>query len=832
MLMLKLCLIIVNISFSSAFIKPLSNFHLKKLFSTKKNETLLSTSFSLNTEDTMSKLLKQAQALRDEAASVDDSKRSLNFRDELAGFIRDDVIVNKTTVNTYTLNASSPVSSSSSPLPTATTSSLLTPRENEADRLNLLQSLGGINNNNPLRTLNSSSMMDLIQSINMSIVQEGISATSVQYNLSALPDVEPIVAKFPFVVKLIYNAAKSFTLANPEDEMDKVKNTIFMTAAALEIEWFLNVNDDGMDGLTMELWQERFGKSCEDLTRLCLSASIEVDADVELGDVPAEEISTWLSTVVDVDAMGAPSFDLFVDGFKAHLAERGWNGTEALNGVLLAQSLSDYSTKISMLSMDNSTVSELTTFMNEFDDLIRVYNDEQSITNTAERVIIEYFEQESRQNGLVLNREAAGRLQTDVLKDIFVVTGVDVKLGVVVFKGRPVGKIDRFTSLLAERYEASPYKEEFKYFVLQNENYPGMSNSMEEMALESLTGSGPAVILYPASWNTTVTKPLRDTNKQYWRSFMISSALISAGMFAGDCIDASTNAAESFLPLAFGAIFLQTIGAIAEVFYAAIRRFNVSLVLTPSLRIGTWGPRTLYTSMPANRNDMFDAAFLGAATTLLLSFGAILLGLDLTVNTPPEALESLPSIPLALVKANGITSEIFQWKFPQILADAPKTLHLHWLAISGLTSFIATSFNLIPIDNSAGSKMSSTIVGLEGFVVLNAVSLFIRLVFLLPFIFDISGSPDLTARTILVDFFFASQFVGNVGENQLAVDNVTPLSDGRKTAFLGLVLFLVYSFLPFSQVSSEFNDVIASGFNYVKELWSRGGVSSGGGSMF
>lgn len=38
-------------------------------------------------------------------------------------------------------------------------------------------------------------------------------------------------------------------------------------------------------------------------------------------------------------------------------------------------------------------------------------------------------------------------------------------------------------------------------------------------------------------------------------------------------------------------------------------------------------------------------------------------------------------------------------------------LHLHWTALIGCTSFIASVLNLIPMDNTSGSKMASATFG-------------------------------------------------------------------------------------------------------------------------
>jgi hypothetical protein len=110
-------------------------------------------------------------------------------------------------------------------------------------------------------------------------------------------------------------------------------------------------------------------------------------------------------------------------------------------------------------------------------------------------------------------------------------------------------------------------------------------------------------------------------------------------------------------------------------------------------------------------------------------------------------------------------TELFQWKFPGILdASADGALvHMHWIAVSGLVGLISSIFQLLPLDNNTGSKMTYAIFGPEAFTVITAAANIFRVIFLLPLIFTFGNVVDnqLGLKSLLVDFIFASQFAGN-----------------------------------------------------------------------
>ena len=118
--------------------------------------------------------------------------------------------------------------------------------------------------------------------------------------------------------------------------------------------------------------------------------------------------------------------------------------------------------------------------------------------------------------------------------------------------------------------------------------------------------------------------------------------------------------------------------------------------------------------MPKNRNEMFDIALVGVAVPLLSALVLMVYGIQLTTQADSVVAASFPTLPVSLLKVNAIVSNVFLPAFPGLMKGngiTSETVHLHWLAIVGAVSFIANTLQLLPLDNSAGSKMSYAALG-------------------------------------------------------------------------------------------------------------------------
>ena len=762
---------------------------------TSRTSSSLSSFSSLGSSLAMEKLLEQAKALRLEADSLvaQESKATASSPapsisklssklNEFSGMIRDDIVVNKTVYGLLnTTSTSSPTSSlnvniSDVPHESPGPASILVTREGELKRKTKLQE--GMSAERTKKEENLS--IDAYAGLNATVLEgflkeliEMDAQSSVSYNVSLLPDTSGVIKKVPlFLRPFVWFTTWAI---GGEDVYSQVLNT----AVLLFLDEYFTVQDE-VDPNSAQII-DRVNTINDDLLKLITINPVKnttMSLNISEAEVALDDVDSWVTSICLSGGLPEEAVKKLCVGYRSCLMNAYPERTNFEKKELFSLFLLFVDSTLAKLlfkpfsfatTMTNSTAEEeidgveMEEMFSGLRDMFASMEEDTELKNTADRVIVEYFEPESRNSGLVISREAAGRLQVELLKDIFVVTGVSTKCGAVIFNGRPLGSSERFIKLIAERYKSSLYKDDFNYFLLQNNVYPTVG-SMEEMALESLTSTSTAIVLYPSSWNSVATSSLRSDGKKLWRSFYISAALLSSSVFAASCLPSEGPASDAFLPLAFTPIVLQTAGVLSELIVASTRKFNASVLIVPSLRIGSWGPRVLYTSMPASRNDIFDAAFAGVAVSIITSFGAIIAGLDFTAHTDAASLASLPSLPVSLLRSSTLVRELCQWKFPTEFSGLPADgfFHLHWLAVSGIVGLIGSLYRIFPIDNSAGSKMAFSVLGLEPFFVLNAASLFFRLVFLFPFVFDLGSSgSDFGAKSLLVDFFFSSRFAGS-----------------------------------------------------------------------
>lgn len=82
-----------------------------------------------------------------------------------------------------------------------------------------------------------------------------------------------------------------------------------------------------------------------------------------------------------------------------------------------------------------------------------------------------------------------------------------------------------------------------------------------------------------------------------------------------------------------------------------------------------------------------------------------------------DQIRHLPTIPLSLLQSNYFLNQFLQKQYPQLffdldLTEASARLHLPWLSIVGIASFIANVFRLLPFDQaSVGRKLTYSVLG-------------------------------------------------------------------------------------------------------------------------
>ena len=144
-------------------------------------------------------------------------------------------------------------------------------------------------------------------------------------------------------------------------------------------------------------------------------------------------------------------------------------------------------------------------------------------------------------------------------------------------------------------------------------------------------------------------------------------------------------------------------------------------------------------------------------------------------------------------------------------------VHLHWLAIVGGLSLTGYILQLIPIDNSSGSKMSFSVLGQDFFSILTSFLGGLKFLFILPMLFSFNPGP-ITPKRLLFDYFVTSQLAGNPMENQFAKDNISPVSEGRLIIYTGMMSLLLFSLLDVSGTLFGLSEGLDAAIAYIKSL--------------
>ena len=507
------------------------------------------------------------------------------------------------------------------------------------------------------------------------------------------------------------------------------------------------------------------------------------------------------------------------------------NGTQAgsLDGVT-TENASERDTE-----EEDSSTSDARYLRGAIENAMGVVVEDGEIRSSAERIIKEYFDQDSRTSGAVISSPGAGQVQNRLLRGIFEVKEVNMIQGAAVFAGvlAPGTNETGFTAALEDRLDSSGLKNEIGFMTVMNEKYPSLDNGIASAAMESLLGKSPAVIAYPKSWNSTVMSVVNQDGIRLWRSLLNGAAILSSGVFAGSCLGLlgddgilakGGEVPDAFLALAFAPLAINTVANIMETLVANTKGIELDTIMVPTFSIFNFGGRSTYLTQPKTRSDLFDAAAAGVSSALLVSLLVTIVGLQLTADAPPADVVSYPTVSISLLQTNSFIEQLLQWKFPGILEAVTEgsTLHLHWLAIAGAVSFLGNTFQLIPIDNSAGSKMSYAVLGQESYTVLAIIFGFFKFVLIVPALFMGFGGDDpvavMTRGKILVDYVLSSQIAGSNSENQLTVDGINGVSEGRLILYGALAALMTFALVPFGELATDFTQWVDSSNAYIKSL--------------
>lgn len=411
---------------------------------------------------------------------------------------------------------------------------------------------------------------------------------------------------------------------------------------------------------------------------------------------------------------------------------------------------------------------------------------------------------------------------------------------------------ERFVQEIEKRFKASGLGQSFDYFILENQQFPDISEEANggDSLLSLLEGSGPALVVFPKSWvtipSTTLStglphaKAVQESNvlskqsssglgksiifqaqtspsilsqfsgdrltrrRLYLPSVALATtlsfALQSSGLF--DTITKSiesgqlpsSSAVPSYvLPMLLTSAGIPIVAALVEFVVGKMKQVNMDFTAFPSLTIFNFGLHSTWLNAPKNRSDAFDITISHVLTSLILSFALFWTGLDIMAKDIAEHSinpANYPVIPIPLLQANSLLQQLITIKIPTFFQDvvlslqatsaatassdggavsnifSDQMIHIPWQMLVGMTSFIATTFNLLPSNDNQGNKLVFHSLGITGNLAAFVASSVVRFVITIIAIGAIfipsfrSGNSDLNVIQIAIDYYFLSQFVG------------------------------------------------------------------------
>ena len=98
------------------------------------------------------------------------------------------------------------------------------------------------------------------------------------------------------------------------------------------------------------------------------------------------------------------------------------------------------------------------------------------------------------------------------------------------------------------------------------------------------------------------------------------------------------------------------------------------------------------------------------------------------------------------------------------LAGGDTLVHLHWLVIVGGLSFMASVLQLVPVDNSAGSKLTTATVGRDIQLLVSGVLTLFKFVLFSLIVFNVGGvatSLAFSKQRLIFDYLWISQLLSS-----------------------------------------------------------------------
>lgn len=174
-------------------------------------------------------------------------------------------------------------------------------------------------------------------------------------------------------------------------------------------------------------------------------------------------------------------------------------------------------------------------------------------------------------------------------------------------------------------------------------------------------------------------------------------------------------------PIFFMYIGLQLAHEVAHFAVSKLYGFDIALfpAWVPSPILGLTSSITALRSSPKDKNELMDFALAGPITGMLLSIGAIYLGLQMTLDLDTAAFNALPCVPVGYLMQSSLGGGIVEgFLGPNTLTGVANptetTIHVHPFVIAGYASLITNALNLTPYGRTDGGRVSLALFGRGG----------------------------------------------------------------------------------------------------------------------
>ncbi len=177
--------------------------------------------------------------------------------------------------------------------------------------------------------------------------------------------------------------------------------------------------------------------------------------------------------------------------------------------------------------------------------------------------------------------------------------------------------------------------------------------------------------------------------------------------------------------MAISIALVVIISQLVQRIVAARRKTRLALpYLIPSYQLGSFGAVVQLASPTPSRAALFDIAFSGALTLLLVSLLLLVLGLQLSTSFPSVIPVSMSMVSSSLL-IGGLTTFV---PSGNILVDYGKAwIGLHPLAVIGANCLTIAALNLLPIRQLDGGRIVFAIYGRKTAVLASRVTIFFLL---------------------------------------------------------------------------------------------------------